>query len=416
MLHGFEASSTSADLSSGSMIDFRLERASIVKLQPGSGHLSDRAARCAYDPAHASTHHSERIRMTQDDRSGREFPQIQQDLSQRLLRLRKPADFLINLIYNISAFGPLRVCIETGVFQYLTQTATSTNEDVSAEELSKTLPWTPDAGIDPEAAAPLRRDFIVRMLRQTCALGLVDEGTKPFMYRANDLTREMADPKMASGFLLVFDGLMSGSTMGSLLSYAQQNSFCPPTSAKDGPYQHARGITGISTFDHWVHQEPEQLSRLSSFMSRVQKDREHWTEWFPSEVLFPPARKSSPDRVFMVDVGGGLGHDLLAFTEKYQDADLRFELQELPSVVEQAKTEFSNSQRELDPRISMSAHDFFSDQPVQGAAIYFMHKIMHDWPDADCVRILTRLRDAMADDSSIFVNEVIIPAKGASFL
>lgn len=398
------------------MIDFRLERASIVKLQLGSSHLTDRAACCAYGPAHASTHLQNRLRMTQDDGSGRKFQEIQQDLSRGLLHLRKPADFLINLIYNISAFGPLRVCIETGVFQYLTQAATSTNEDVSAEELSKTLPWTPDAGIDPEAAAPLRRDFIVRMLRQICALGLVDEGPKPFTYRANDLTREMADPKMASGFLLVFDGLMSGSTMGSFLNFAQQNSFCPPTSAGDGPYQHARGIAGTSTFDHWVHQEPDQLSRLSAFMSRVQKDRPHWTEWFPSEVLFPPSKKDSPERVFMVDVGGGLGHDLLAFVKKYQDANLRFELQELPSVIEQAKTKFSNSQRKLDPRISMSAHDFFSDQPVQGAEIYFIHKIMHDWPDADCARILSRLRDAMADDSSIFVNEVIIPAKGASLL
>ena len=163
--------------------------------------------------------------MAQDDRSGREFPQIKEDLSQRLLGLRKPADFLINLIYNISALSPLRVCIETGVFQYLAQTATSTNEDVSADELSKTLPWTSNSGIDPETAAPLRRDFAVRVLRQMCALGLVDEGKKPFTYRANDLTREMADPKMTSGFLLVFDALMGVSTMGSFLSYAQQNSF-----------------------------------------------------------------------------------------------------------------------------------------------------------------------------------------------
>lgn len=398
------------------MIDFQLERASSVKLQLGSGHLTDRAACSAHGPAHASKNLQECIKMAQHDRSGRTFPEIQQDLSQGLLRLRKPADFLIDLIYNISAFGPLRVCIGTGVFQYLTQATTSANEDVSAEELSKTLPWTSNAGIDPEAAAPLRRDFVVRILRQMCALGLVDEGEGPFTYRSNALTREMADPKMASGFLLVFDGLMSGSTMGSFLSYAQQNSFCPPTSAEDGPYQHARGIAGTSTFDHWVQQEPEQLSRLSAFMSRVQKDRPHWTEWFPSDVLFPPSSKNSPDRVFMVDVGGGLGHDLLAFVEKYQNPDLRFELQELPSIIQQAKKEISDSQRELDPRISMSVHDFFSEQPVQGAAIYFMHKIMHDWPDADCVRILSRLRDAMAVDSSIFVNEVIVPAKGASLL
>jgi demethylsterigmatocystin 6-O-methyltransferase len=40
-----------------------------------------------------------------------------------------------------------------------------------------------------------------------------------------------------------------------------------------------------------------------------------------------------------------------------------------------------------------------------------MHKIMHDWPDHECVEILTHLRDAMAADSRIFINDCIVPEK-----
>ena len=41
---------------------------------------------------------------------------------------------------------------------------------------------------------------------------------------------------------------------------------------------------------------------------------------------------------------------------------------------------------------------------------------MHDWPDADCVTILTHLRDAMAPDSRIFINDCIIPEQGTPLL
>jgi hypothetical protein len=45
-----------------------------------------------------------------------------------------------------------------------------------------------------------------------------------------------------------------------------------------------------------------------------------------------------------------------------------------------------------------------------------MHKIMHDWPDAECVEILTHLRDAMAPDSRIFINDCIVPETGSPLL
>lgn len=41
-----------------------------------------------------------------------------------------------------------------------------------------------------------------------------------------------------------------------------------------------------------------------------------------------------------------------------------------------------------------------------------MHKIIHDWPDVQCVTILTHLRDAMSDDSRLFLNDAIVPDQG----
>lgn len=348
----------------------------------------------------------------------RSFPQIQQQLSQGYLKFGKPADLLISLIYCIPALAPTRVCIELGIFERLKKAAETNEADLTAEALAEILPWNTSSNIDRDAAVQQRRDYIVRMLRLVCAVGLIDEGQEPFTYRANALTLEMGDPAMAAGFLLVFDAVMGPkSTMSSLLPFSEDNSFCVPRDAEDGPFQRSRDIVGTSTFDHWVQQEPQQLSRLNAFMSRVQSDRPHWTQWFPRDRLLLQETITDPDeRVFVVDVGGGLGHDLFALATTYPEPGLRFLLQDQSSVIEEGKTQRATKSVELDSRIALGSHDFFSPQPIQGATIYYMHKIMHDWSDADCVRILAHLRDAMAPDSRIFINEMIVPDRGATLL
>lgn len=69
----------------------------------------------------------------------------------------------------------------------------------------------------------------------------------------------------------------------------------------------------------------------------------------------------------------------------------RLILQELPPVIEMAKTQ----PVPLDKRIELQPHDFFTAQPVKGARAYFLRMVLHDWSDDDCRRILGHLKDAM---------------------
>ncbi|KZT74220.1 S-adenosyl-L-methionine-dependent methyltransferase [Daedalea quercina L-15889] len=67
--------------------------------------------------------------------------------------------------------------------------------------------------------------------------------------------------------------------------------------------------------------------------------------------------------------------------------------------------------------MELLAHDFFTEQPVKGAAVYFLRYILHDWPDDARVGILSRLRDAMGADSRILVADAIIhPPLGSKHL
>lgn len=59
-------------------------------------------------------------------------------------------------------------------------------------------------------------------------------------------------------------------------------------------------------------------------------------------------------------------------------------------------------------------HDFLKEQPVKGARAYFMHSIMHDWPDDVCQKILAPLAAAMKPGySKLLIFDVVIPDTGA---
>jgi hypothetical protein len=49
-----------------------------------------------------------------------------------------------------------------------------------------------------------------------------------------------------------------------------------------------------------------------------------------------------------------------------------------------------------------------------GARAYYTHFILHDWPDADCVRIARNIRDAMTPGgySKFLIHEHVLPDMG----
>ena len=56
-----------------------------------------------------------------------------------------------------------------------------------------------------------------------------------------------------------------------------------------------------------------------------------------------------------------------------------------------------------------TAHDFFQPQPVKGAAVYFLRFVIQDWPDAECIKILKRIREAASPSSRLILFEISIP-------
>jgi O-methyltransferase domain/Dimerisation domain len=113
----------------------------------------------------------------------------------------------------------------------------------------------------------------------------------------------------------------------------------------------------------------------------------------------------------IVDVGGGQG--LLTATVLRHHPALRGVLVDLPAAVDRARERLQLAG--VSERCDCVAGDFFESVPL-GADAYLLSRVIHDWPDADAVRILTTVRTAMSAGSGgsrLLLVEAILPERAA---
>jgi hypothetical protein len=141
--------------------------------------------------------------------------------------------------------------------------------------------------------------------------------------------------------------------------YFKMNGYTCPTDANNGPFQYALG-TNLAYFDY-LHQDPVRMNNFNTFMTGNRNVRKHWVEWFPvREVLLDGFSKqtSQSDKVFLVDMGGGQGHDLERFLEVFPETFGHLVLQDLPGTIANTK----NFKGAIKPMV----HDIFTPQTIIG--------------------------------------------------
>ncbi|KAM3065051.1 hypothetical protein ACMFMG_006185 [Clarireedia jacksonii] len=166
-----------------------------------------------------------------------------------------------------------------------------------------------------------------------------------------------------------------------------------------GPFQHCKN-TQLGMYP-WLSQDPILLAHFQQFMRGQQSARGNWFDRLdPNRLFLDSANHETP---LLVDVTGGIGHDIEAFHKKYPQSKGRLVLQDLPSVIANIK--------QLDDAISRVPHDFFQAQPITGARVYYFRAIMRNWGDEKVLEILSRTREACKKGySKVLINEFILPA------
>ena len=104
----------------------------------------------------------------------------------------------------------------------------------------------------------------------------------------------------------------------------------------------------------------------------------------------------------MVDLGGS--HGLVSIQLLRRFAALKCVVEDLPETISSA-----TPPPDLASRLEFRAHNFFTEQPVKNADVYFLRSILHDWSDKYAIQILRNLIPALKNGVKIIINEVCLP-------
>ena len=152
--------------------------------------------------------------------------------------------------------------------------------------------------------------------------------------------------------------------------------------------------TDKTTFD-FFEEHPERMSRFKDAMGFLQT----FPGLEPSYVL-KAFDWASLGNGLVVDVGGSHGMVSIELAKAFPT--LRLVVQDLPKVIEDAEKKMP---AELADRVTLMAHDFFTDQPVKDADVYYFRWILHDWSDKYCIKILKSLIPALKPGARIMFSE-----------
>ncbi|KAI1392811.1 S-adenosyl-L-methionine-dependent methyltransferase [Hypoxylon trugodes] len=191
--------------------------------------------------------------------------------------------------------------------------------------------------------------------------------------------------------------------------YFKETSFKNPADPLHGPFQKAFNVDA-AVFPWLTRPEnKERWDDANTFFEGDRGSRPSWVKWFPvkEKLLGGSIDANVP---LLVDVAGGRGHDLKEFLDEFPDmAGEKFVLHDQQGVLDSAV--------ELPSTVEKRKIDFFTDKPVEGAKIYFMKFIMHDWADPECLRILKNVTSSMKKGySKLVVTDFILPNTGCTQL
>ncbi|KAI9903456.1 hypothetical protein N3K66_002808 [Trichothecium roseum] len=185
-------------------------------------------------------------------------------------------------------------------------------------------------------------------------------------------------------------------------AYFEHYGLKEPTGRHHTVHAFAAGDAELTVWEH-LNRDPEKkknmMAAMTAIVTRMPMTGSYNFSWVVAKG------EASPDRVLVVDVGGGNGHALQAIGEVTPGLKLdKCAVEDLGPVVDEAR---ATAKGEL-AKAKYVPVDFHSEQPIQGACIYYIRRCLHDYGDDVSVEILQHLRAAMADDSRVLIVEEVM--------
>jgi hypothetical protein len=159
----------------------------------------------------------------------------------------------------------------------------------------------------------------------------------------------------------------------------------------ENPHQAA---WGMSRFEY-LRLHPDEARLFDVFMANFPEDRH---SAIAESYDFSAAR-------LIVDIGGGNGETLRRILGRFSDPrGLVFDRRDVVDAIPAEKL--------LQGRIGTAEGSFFERIPA-GGDVYLMIRILHNWSDNDCLRILQNCRQVMGMDARLLIGDHILEPDSA---
>lgn len=192
------------------------------------------------------------------------------------------------------------------------------------------------------------------------------------------------------------------------MAFFEKSGYNQPVNFNRGIFQDTFG-TSLSFFD-WLQSQPQLQGAFNRFMEATAGDGTpaEWAQWFPIESKFQELyeRSQKDKKVFtFVDVGGGHGHEAKAVMSRFPHLPCHFIVQDGPNYVNSHDADWeAGAQR----RMKRMEHSFFDKQPVEHAHVYFLGRVLHNWPDDKALQILRNICIAMDPNSVLLIYDWVL--------
>lgn len=235
-------------------------------------------------------------------------------------------------------------------------------------------------------AAGADADALARVLRQLARKGVFEEPS-PGRFALNGNARMLLEPPARFGLNL--DGF------GGRMAHSWSHLLTTVRTGESG----YRQIFGRTFWDD-LAAHPDIARDFDAAMGLG-----HGT---PDPEVLPDSDWSAVRTV--VDIGGGTGSQLAEILRAHPA--VRGTLVDLPSTVARSREAFEAAG--VADRVTTVGQSFFDPLPA-GADLYVMKNVLHDWPDADAVRLLRRCAEAARPNGRVvIVGGVSLETKVAS--
>ncbi|POS74201.1 O-methyltransferase [Diaporthe helianthi] len=302
-----------------------------------------------------------------------------------VLAVEAPLDTVNRVIYSPMLLSNAQTASYMQIFSTLTE---------------KAAPCTVKELAEPTGADVI---FTARILRFLSSHGLISEVAGD-TFEANRLTKTLSLNVYRAGMNLTFQTIAP--IVMKAPDFFKLTRFQNPDNNVKTPFQMVQNTDQPAM--EWAHEHrPDLVADFGAWMGALSGPKT-WLDVIDFESLIKGSETEEsaiiPDMAVFVDVGGGIGSQCAMLKAKLPNLPGRVILQDLPFVLQYARPTEG---------VEITAHNFWTEQPVRGARAYYFRNILRDYPDDKCLAILENTVAAMEPESMILIDDVIVPDKGA---